>query len=222
MRANPLILVSGGFDPLHIGHLKYLQEAAAFGDVIVALNSDAWLLRKKGFVFHGFEDRKAILKALSCVAAVYAVDDSDNTVKEAILKLKPYAFAKGGDRTSVNTPEVDLCNELGVHLIWNVGGEKIDSSSELVKKLWGSYEVLAEGPGYKVKRLTLLPGKSTSLQSHSERCEHWIFPKTNQYRFVTRDARHQLSGGDEGLTVIEVQTGDCREEDIIRYETFSQ
>jgi mannose-6-phosphate isomerase-like protein (cupin superfamily) len=192
-----------------------------FGEVVVALNSDAWLLRKKGFVFQTFEDRKEILKGLSSVAGVYTADDSDGTVKEAILKLKPFAFAKGGDRTATNTPEVELCNELGVHLLWNMGGEKTQSSSELVKKLWGSYEVLAEGPGYKVKRLNLLAGKSTSLQSHSKRCEHWIFPKTNQYRFVAQGERHQLSADEGELTVIEVQTGECEEEDITRYEAVS-
>lgn len=192
-----------------------------FGEVVVALNSDAWLMRKKGFVFQTFEDRKEILKGLSSVAGVYTVDDSDGTVKEAILKLKPFAFAKGGDRTVTNTPEVELCNELGVHLLWNMGGEKTQSSSELVKKLWGSYEVLAEGPGYKVKRLNLLPGKSTSLQSHGKRCEHWIFPKTNQYRFVAQGERHQLCADENGVTVIEVQTGECEEEDITRYETLS-
>lgn len=193
-----------------------------FGNVVVALNSDAWLLRKKGFVFQTLAERMEILKGLSCIAEVYEVDDSDNTVREAILTLKPFAFAKGGDRTSVNTPEVALCEELGVRLLWNVGGGKIQSSSELVKRLWGSYEVLAEGPGYKVKKLILDPGKSTSLQSHDRRCEHWIFPKTNQYRFVDRREKHQLTAGPEGLTVIEVQTGECEEEDITRYEAVAQ
>jgi glycerol-3-phosphate cytidylyltransferase-like family protein len=193
-----------------------------YGSVIVALNSDAWLRRKKGFVFQRYEERCEILKGLSCVSDIYAVDDSDGTVKEAISTLKPFAFAKGGDRTDMNTPELSLCKELGVNLLWNMGGAKSQSSSALIEKLWGYYEVLAEGPGYKVKRLMLMPGKATSLQSHGRRCEHWIFPASNKYRFVAQGEKHQLSAGDEELTVIEVQTGECDEEDITRYEALAQ
>ena len=126
------IMVSGGFDPLHIGHLRMIKEAAQHGKVIVVVNSDAWLLRKKGFIFMPFEERKEIIEGYTEVDRVEAVDDSDGTVCEALWRLKPTYFANGGDRTSNNTPEMRLCEQLGIEMLWSVGGGKIQSSSEMV------------------------------------------------------------------------------------------
>ena len=129
------VMVSGGFDPVHVGHIRLILEAAKFGDVIVIANSDKWLFRKKGFVFMTFEQRKEILDAIKGVILVDAVDDKDGTVCEAIRTHKPTYFAKGGDRRRANTPEVNLCQELGVEMLWGVGGDKkSESSSDLVKK----------------------------------------------------------------------------------------
>lgn len=126
------VMLSGGFDPIHIGHVRMILESAKYGDVVVALNSDEWLNRKKGYVFMPWEERKEIIESITGVECVVAVDDTDNTVCEAIDRCRPDAFANGGDRKGNNTPEVALCESLGITLIWNVGGGKIQSSSDLV------------------------------------------------------------------------------------------
>jgi D-beta-D-heptose 7-phosphate kinase/D-beta-D-heptose 1-phosphate adenosyltransferase len=126
------IMVSGGFDPLHIGHLRMIKEAAKYGKVIVVANSDAWLLRKKGYIFMPWEERKEIIEGYSEVDRVEAVDDSDGSVCEALRRIRPTYFANGGDRTNKNTPEMAVCDELGITMIWEVGGGKIQSSSEMV------------------------------------------------------------------------------------------
>ena len=130
-----LIAVSGGFDPIHRGHVRMIKEAAQYGDVIVITNSDDWLFRKKGFVFMEFTQRVEILNAIKGVILVDSVDDSDGTVCEAIRRLEPTFFANGGDRGRNNTPEQAVCEELGVELLWGIGGnQKLSSSSDLVKK----------------------------------------------------------------------------------------
>jgi D-beta-D-heptose 7-phosphate kinase/D-beta-D-heptose 1-phosphate adenosyltransferase len=133
---KPTIMVSGGFDPVHAGHIRMIRAAAKYGDVIVIANSDDWLFRKKGFVFMEWERRVEILNAIKGVVLVDSVDDSDGTVCEAIQRLKPTFFANGGDRGKSNTPEQTVCEELGVKLLWGIGGEeKVDSSSELAQKV---------------------------------------------------------------------------------------
>ena len=130
------IMVSGGFDPVHIGHIRMILDAATHGDVIVVANSDDWLFRKKGFVFMEFEQRAEILAAIKGVVKVSGVDDTDGTVCEAIRRLKPDMFANGGDRRKNNTPEQHVCEELGVEMLWGVGGEdKANSSSDLVERV---------------------------------------------------------------------------------------
>ena len=128
------IAISGGFDPVHIGHVKMIEEASRHGGVLVILNSDEWLQRKKGYVFMPWEERAEIIESISGVRSVQRVDDSDGTVCEALTRLKPTMFANGGDRKSDNVPEVAVCEKNDIEMIWNVGGEKIQSSSELVKK----------------------------------------------------------------------------------------
>jgi D-beta-D-heptose 7-phosphate kinase/D-beta-D-heptose 1-phosphate adenosyltransferase len=127
------VMVSGGFDPLHIGHVQMILEAAKWGDVIVVLNSDEWLKRKKNFIFMPWPERAAILYAIKGVIQVSEVDDKDNSVCEAIRRLLPTYFANGGDRSPINTPEISACEALDVHLLWNIGGDKVQSSSELVE-----------------------------------------------------------------------------------------
>ena len=126
-------MVSGGFDPVHIGHVSMIKHATKIGGVIVAVNSDEWLLRKKGYVFMPWAERAEIMNTFKGVTKVTELDDSDGTVCEAIRRMKPDIFANGGDRTDKNTPEMAVCNELGIEIIWGIGGEKIQSSSELVK-----------------------------------------------------------------------------------------
>tara|TARA_Y100000592_G_scaffold95983_1_gene163579 strand:+ start:137 stop:571 length:435 start_codon:yes stop_codon:yes gene_type:complete len=136
MRERPVIAVSGGFDPVHIGHIRMILDAARYGDVMIIINSDDWLMRKKGYVFMPWKERAEIMGNIKGVRFVTAVDDSDGTVCEALRRHKPDAFANGGDRKTENTPEMDVCEELGIQMMWAIGGnDKPQSSSWLVNKL---------------------------------------------------------------------------------------
>ena len=141
------ICVSGGFDPVHIGHLRMIQEASQYGQVIVIVNSDEWLMRKKGYIFMPFKERCEILQGFACVDETVSVDDTDNTVCEALRRLKPTYFANGGDRKTDNTPEMEVCKEVGIRLLWNMGGGKIQSSSTLVSDSGMVAETLIEVDG---------------------------------------------------------------------------
>ena len=208
------VLTCGGFDPLHGGHLGLFEESALLGQLTVALNSDKWLLRKKGYVFMPWQERAKIIAALRCVHRVVPFDDSDGTACWALREFMPDIFSKGGDRGPDNTPEAKLCGELGIDVIYGVGGEKTQSSSHLVQRQWGFYEVLAEGNGFKVKRLVVMPGKTTSRQKHKCRSEHWLTGEKHEYH--PAGEWHQLSNdGDAPLEVIEVQTGTYFGEDDI-------
>jgi D-beta-D-heptose 7-phosphate kinase/D-beta-D-heptose 1-phosphate adenosyltransferase len=126
------IAVSGGFDPLHVGHVRYIKEASLRGDVVVILNSDEWLVRKKGYVFMPWEQRAEILREIRGVVEVVKADDGDDTVCATLERLKPDYFAKGGDRNSENTPEIETCLNNGIGIIWGCGGGKIASSQGIV------------------------------------------------------------------------------------------
>jgi len=129
------IMVSGGFDPLHVGHVRMIKEAAQWGEVYVVINSDAWLRRKKGYVFMPWKERAEIISAILGVSTVCSVDDSDGTVCKALEAHRPHAFANGGDRKKNNTPEMKVCDELGIQMLWGIGGkDKPQSSSWLVNK----------------------------------------------------------------------------------------
>lgn len=127
-----IIALSGGADPIHVGHLRMINDAAAYGKVVFILNSDEWLRRKKGYVFMPWEERAEILRGFKNVHDVIEVDDSDGTVCEAIKRLRPDYFGNGGDRTRQNTPEIALCEDLDIELVFGLGGTKTQSSSELV------------------------------------------------------------------------------------------
>lgn len=129
-----IVAISGGFDPLHEGHVNMIEEAARYGRVHVYLNTDEWLKRKKNYVLMPWKTRARILMAMKGVEMVIPVIDKDDTVCETIRTFKPDIFCNGGDRFPENTPELKLCCDLGIQMKFNVGGEKIQSSSELVKK----------------------------------------------------------------------------------------
>lgn len=131
-RPDNTVAISGGFDPLHFGHIRYIQDAARYGQVTVILNTDSWLTRKKGYVFQSWEQRAEILRAIKGVKHVIIAQDDDGTVCQTLRTLYPDCFAKGGDRTIENTPEQALCHELRIKLLWGVGGEKVASSQEIV------------------------------------------------------------------------------------------
>ena len=121
------IAISGGFDPIHPGHIAMIEEARKYGEVHIIVNSDEWLVRKKGFYFQPWQDRKKILEAYT--PHVYAVDDSDGTVCEALRRIQPDYFGNGGDRGKTNTPELFVCEEMGIEPVFELGGGKCSSSS---------------------------------------------------------------------------------------------
>jgi cytidyltransferase-like protein len=184
---STIVLVTGGFDPLHSGHIAYFESAKALGDrLIVGVNSDAWLARKKGRSFMNQIERTAIIDALSVVDQTIWFDDDDGSACAAIEKVKtlyPHddiVFANGGDRTQTNIPEMSV---EGVAFRFGVGGEnKMNSSSWILEewkaprteRAWGYYRVLHDVPGMKVKELTVNPGQSLSMQRHWLRSEYWI------------------------------------------------
>jgi cytidyltransferase-like protein len=138
---EPIVLVSGGFDPVHDGHIALLEDAARYGRVIVALNSDEWLLKKKGYYFMPFDVRQKVLLAITYVHDVIAVDDFDGTVCDALREIKPDIFANGGDRRYADLSEDAYCKLHKIHQFFGIGGmEKKNSSSELMEKAFDNYK----------------------------------------------------------------------------------
>lgn len=182
-----IVLVTGGFDPLHSGHISYFNDARELGDkLIVGINSDEWLSKKKGRAFMPWEERATIIASLHSVDRVINFNDDDGTAIDAIRKVKSIfpnhsiVFANGGDRTRDNIPEMVFDD---VEFVFGVGGaNKINSSSWILNEWkspktdrnWGYYRVLHEVSGTKVKELTLDPGQHISLQRHFRRNEFWF------------------------------------------------
>lgn len=248
-----IVLVTGGFDPIHSGHIAYFKAAKALGNkLIVGVNSDNWLMNKKDRPFMPYEERANIVRNLKFVDEVIAFDDQDGTAIQAIRKVKAnypnenIIFANGGDRNEDNIPEME---ERDVTFIFGVGGsEKKNSSSWILEdykyprtdRKWGNYKVLFEvGNEVKVKELTVVPGKSLSMQRHKERAEHWFISegeasvytlnvstdmelkgKYNKFQslHIRTNEWHQLCNeSDKPLKVVEIQYGsNCIEEDIER------
>jgi cytidyltransferase-like protein len=130
--AKKIIAVSGGFDPLHVGHLRMMQEAAQHGLLTVIINSDEWLLRKKGYVFMPWEERAELIESYDFVNQVVKAQDEDRTVVKSLDELRPDIFANGGDRGNINTPEARFCRENNIEMMFGIGGGKIQSSSTMV------------------------------------------------------------------------------------------
>lgn len=130
-----IVAVSGGFDPIHLGHLRMFKLAKELGDeLVVIINSDGWLRRKKGAYFMSANERKEIIEEFSCVDRVYVHNSVKTHVSEALEILKPSIFANGGDRKNEeDIPEAEICKKLGIEMVFNVGGKKIRSSSVLLK-----------------------------------------------------------------------------------------
>lgn len=137
-----VVAVSGGFDPVHIGHVRMFKEAKKLGDeLVVILNNDHWIRDKKGVEFMPQKERKEIIEAIRCVDRVVLTNhipgDTDRSVCRALKKIRPHIFANGGDRKPSGdpVPEVDLCNRLGIKMVYNIGkGGKVQSSSWLIAK----------------------------------------------------------------------------------------
>ena len=138
-----VVAVSGGFDPLHIGHVRMFNQAKKLGTkLIVILNNDHWLRKKKGYVFMNQRERKEVIEGLRSVDKVvltsHKKDAADMSVVQELKKLKPHIFANGGDRKFKNVPEVPVCKEISCKMVFNVGqGGKIQSSSWLLGEYKG-------------------------------------------------------------------------------------
>jgi len=183
-----IILVTGGFDPVHSGHIAYFKAARTLGDMlIVGLNSDEWLERKKGRAFMPWNERLCIINNLSMVDEVYTFDDSDGSACHFIEQIRAHypndelVFANGGDRTSDNIPEMRM---LDVEFAFGVGGDDKKNSSSWIlqewktprtERAWGYYRVLHEvGANTKLKELTVMPKTCLSMQRHDSRAEFWF------------------------------------------------
>jgi len=190
---GPIVAVSGGFDPAHEGHVALFKAAAKYGQVHVLLNSDEWLIRKKGSPLLPWKTRKELLINLSAIHRVHTVDDRDDTVCNGLKELrKAYPntkifFANGGDRKEGNTPEIPVCEAHEIEILWNIGGGKVNSSSallseyehkhgikHLVSRDWGTYEIIAQGKSYLTKILSIFPRRNISYQRHTHRTEEWL------------------------------------------------
>jgi cytidyltransferase-like protein len=182
-----IVVISGGFDPIHTGHIDYFYAARKLGDqLIVGVNSDAWLQRKKGRAFMPMTERFSIVSSMKPVDHTVEFNDDDGSacaLLEHIKRVHPddeIIFANGGDRRADNIPEMSVT---GVTFAFGVGGEhKRNSSSWILEewkaprteRAWGYYRVLHEHNGIKVKELTVEPGQSLSMQRHQHRAEYWM------------------------------------------------
>ena len=180
-------VVSGGFDPIHSGHISYIKAARKLGDkLVVCLNSDDWLINKKGKAFLPFSERKSILEALEDVDKVYSFDDSDGSCINGLLGIKreylndQIIFCNGGDRNHSNIPELVV---KGINFEFQVGEkDKKNSSSEILSnwglaredRIWGNFSVIFNNGGIKVKELIVAPESGMSFQRHFKRQEIWF------------------------------------------------
>ena len=245
MNENDCVIISGGFDPIHVGHLRMIQESSKLASrLIVIANSDKFLIEKKGYAFMPIEERIEIIMGFSEVYRVVESIDDDQTVCKTLEWLAEEenikCFANGGDRKNeADIPEAKICKKYNIDMEFNVGGGKIQSSSNLVSgeidKPWGSYKTFEKGEGYLLKRMTVLPDEILSLQSHKHRAEYWFVAEgtatiecdretktVEQYGsfFIPLGSKHRLSNlSNNILKVVEVQIGEIlSEEDIVRYE----
>ena len=247
------VVVSGGFDPIHLGHLNLINEASKIGKVIVIVNSDEFLIEKKGFYLIPSIERAEIIKNLKNVESVFLSIDKDDSVSESIRALaadKSFNikyFANGGDRKNdFDIPEKRICEKNNIELVFDVGGGKTQSSSNLfkeaidvfnsyknfTKKPWGSYLNLLKEPNFLVKKILIDADEEISYQSHNYRDEHWILIegsleiingsstrvlKSNDYDFIKRGAKHRIKNiGTSTALMIEVQFGEKIDENDIK------
>jgi D-beta-D-heptose 7-phosphate kinase/D-beta-D-heptose 1-phosphate adenosyltransferase len=185
-----IVLVTGGFDPLHSGHIRYFNEARKLGDIlVVGLNSDQWLKRKKGREFMPLYERSAIVKNIVGVDFVIDFDDTEGHAKKALWMVRQsypqdrIIFANGGDRNNTNIPEMDYEDD-NIEFVFGIGGDNKQNSSSWIlqewkapktERPWGYYRILHEpNSNVKLKELTVEPGKSLSMQRHKDRAEFWF------------------------------------------------
>ena len=240
---NTIVLCTGGYDPVHSGHIAYFRAAKQLGDkLIVGINSDAWLTRKKGRAFMPFNERAEVIRNLKMVDGIVEFNDNDGTALNAIQKVRlnfpndKIIFANGGDRTPDNIPEYNIVDD-NLAFVFGVGGEDKKNSSSWIleewkapktQRPWGHYRVLYEIPGVKVKELVVDPHKQLSMQRHSHRSELWFVAdneamlnwefggekiKLHKTEVIKQGEWHQLCNPtDTPLKIIEIQYGETCEE----------
>lgn len=200
---------------MHVGHVRMFLEAKKLGDrLVVIVNNDNWLRKKKGYVFMPESERKELIKGYGAVDDVilteHTIDDPDMTVCRALEALRPDVFANGGDRGASNTPESELCDRLGIEMAYNVGdGGKVQSSSWMVRdaaeaikkneRPWGSFQNHHSLPGAHLKTLHVNPSSRLSLQRHKYRNETWIL--------ISGDAQAVVGPNTESLKTHELEAG---------------
>ncbi|MBL8158394.1 adenylyltransferase/cytidyltransferase family protein [bacterium] len=246
------VAVSGGFDPIHIGHVRMMQAARKLGDrLLVILNNDHWLRDKKGFAFMPQKEKVELLKSFPFVDKVVLTDhkpgDQDRSVSRTLRKVKPHIFANGGDRGKGNTPEMDVCKDLGITMRFNVGkGGKVQSSSWMINassrevrrsvRPWGEFYGWDSGQGWYLKTLYVNPNSRLSLQYHHHRSERWVLVqgdatavtiekgkekktklKVGETFIVPKRMPHRLTSKNGG-TLVEVAVGNFDENDIVRLQ----
>lgn len=228
-----IVLVTGGFDPIHSGHISHFKAARALGDrLIVGLNSDEWLQRKKGQEFMPWNERLCVVNNLAMVDEVYTFDDQDGSARQFIRQVRAHypaaqlIFANGGDRTDTNCPEIDV-DDPDLRFVFGVGGfNKANSSSWILEQWrapkterpWGYYRVLHSVPGTKVKELTVMPGQHLSMQRHRDRAEHWhVSEGTATVYTLNRKSDAELLGEFTQFQHIHIDQGEwhqlCNESD---------
>jgi cytidyltransferase-like protein len=197
-------LVSGGFDPVHIGHLRMFRDATRLSDkVILLLNNDEWLIEKKGKPFMNENQRKEILGEFISIKEVIIQTSSEKSSSRAIEEFvknhpnKNICYCNGGDRSNIeNIQEAFICNKLGVNLEFGVGGEeKVESSSQLTKNYlgnvekrpWGNYHIIAKNTGYQIKEIKVFKNSKLSLQKHNNRSEFWQIVKGESKIIIEND-----------------------------------
>jgi D-beta-D-heptose 7-phosphate kinase/D-beta-D-heptose 1-phosphate adenosyltransferase len=209
-----VVVISGGFDPIHAGHIALIKSARELGNhLIVGVNSDTWLTRKKGAAFMPWHHRAEVVRNLRQVDEVMSWEDHDNSAIGLLEQVKrefpndQIIFANGGDRTAVNIPEMSVTD---VIFKFGIGGEDKQGSSSnflqdwkqpITTRSWGNYRVLYEhlisGPSTKVKELVVEPGQSLSLQKHKYRNELWHVVEGNCNVFDDDSMTHSLGPHDQ-------------------------
>tara|TARA_X000000368_G_scaffold389421_1_gene351785 strand:- start:245 stop:1024 length:780 start_codon:yes stop_codon:yes gene_type:complete len=193
MKEYDVALLSGGFDPVHIGHLAMIKGASSLAkEVVILLNSDKWLIRKKGKPFMIETQRAQILEEFESVSKVIIQkNDNDDSSNNAIIEFKNnnptklICYCNGGDRSHENKiRESKTCRDNNIDMKFGIGGiHKLESSSKLTKNYlanmenrpWGSFHIIAKGKGYQIKEININPGNKLSLQKHKYRSEYWQF-----------------------------------------------
>tara|TARA_B100000614_G_scaffold143804_1_gene127863 strand:+ start:825 stop:1604 length:780 start_codon:yes stop_codon:yes gene_type:complete len=213
MKNYDFALLSGGFDPVHIGHLAMIKEAKEIAEeVVILLNSDNWLKRKKGKPFMIESQRAQILEEFESVSKVIIQtndddDSSNNAIKSFVINnpKKAICYCNGGDRSNEKKiREVAVCKEYNVDLIFGIGGvHKLESSSNLTKNYlseieirpWGNFHIIAKGNGYQIKEMNINPKNKQSLQKHKHRSEYWQVIE-GEGKVYLEDSEVKLKPGD--------------------------